>query len=116
MVIIIIVIIIIIIVRNAEREKKNKYSRACQERCAIFTPLCLSVDGLMGSEASFFVKRIADRLAVRWHTNYSTITSWVRTRIQFAVLRAAILCLRGLRTKWRTLDMSDGSPLDLIMF
>ena len=105
-----------VILRNAEREKKNKYSRACQERRAIFTPLCLSVDGLMGSEASFFVKRIADRLAVRWHTNYSTITSWVRTRIQFAVLRAAILCLRGSRTKWRTLDMSDGSPLDLIMF
>ena len=31
---------------SAEVEKKRKYLQACQDRCATFTPLCVSVDGM----------------------------------------------------------------------
>ena len=34
----------------AEREKKLKYGRACEDKHATFTPLCISIDGLMGTE------------------------------------------------------------------
>ena len=37
---------------NAEVEKTNKYAEACAARCAHFTPLCFSVDGLVRSEAN----------------------------------------------------------------
>ena len=40
---------------SAEVEKKRKYSLACQSRRASFTPLCVSVDGLLAPEARFFV-------------------------------------------------------------
>ena len=42
------------VLRSAEVEKKRKYSLACQARRASFTPLCFSVDGLLGGEANVF--------------------------------------------------------------
>ena len=38
---------------SAEREKREKYGAASGDRRAIFTPLCVSVDGMMGREATF---------------------------------------------------------------
>ena len=46
------------VLSTAEGEKKRKYLQACQDRRATFTPLCVSVDGMLGSEAAFFVKRM----------------------------------------------------------
>ena len=43
---------------SAEVEKKRKYLQACQNRHATFTPLCVSVDGMLGSEAEFFCQEI----------------------------------------------------------
>ena len=70
---------------------------------------------IMGKEAGVFVKRLADRLSRKWNRNYSTVLGWIRTHLTFAILRATILCLRGSRTKWRSITVVDGSPLDLIM-
>ena len=44
----------------------------------------------------------------------STTIAWVRTKVSFAVLRAALLCLRGSRTLKRrnNLDMGD-ADLDI---
>ena len=46
----------IVVLCSAEVEKKRKYSLACQSRRASFTPLCVSVDGLLASEARFFAR------------------------------------------------------------
>ena len=43
------------VLRTAELDKKRKYLQACQDRRAAFTPLCVSVDGLLGKEADFFI-------------------------------------------------------------
>ena len=40
---------------SAENEKKRKYSLACSDRRASFTPLCFSVDGLCGPETGRFL-------------------------------------------------------------
>ena len=82
---------------SAEGEKKRKYMQACQNRRATFTPLCVSVDGMLGSEAEFFVKRLSDFLAARWERPYSVVMGWVRARLSFAILRAALLCVCGSR-------------------
>ena len=39
---------------SAESEEKRKYLQACHDRRADFTPLCVSVDGMLGSEAELF--------------------------------------------------------------
>ena len=98
---------------SVEVEKKCKYLQACQDRRATFTPLCVSVDGMLGSEAEFFVKRLDDFLAVRLERPYSVVMGWVRARLSFAVLWAVVLCVRGSRTKWRSLGIVDGASLPI---
>jgi len=50
---------------SAEAEKNCKYSQACHDCCATFTPLCVSFDGVLGPETKFFVKRLSDFLAAK---------------------------------------------------
>ena len=101
-----------IIISNAERDKKVKYSRACESRHASFSPLCISIDGLLGKEFSCFLKRLADRLSSKWDLNYSIVMNWLRSKLSFAVLRATNLCIRGSRTKWRGLGLEDGAGIN----
>ena len=99
---------------SAEVEKKHKYSLACQSRRASFTSLCVSVDGLLAPEARFFVQRLSDHLSLRWEQPFSVVSSWIRAHLLFAILRAALLCVRGSRTKWRSLGIVDGTSLPLL--
>ena len=43
----------------AEEEKKRKYQSACNDRRALFTPICVSVDGMMGKKAGVFCQEIS---------------------------------------------------------
>uniref|UniRef100_A0A1X7UTM5 Uncharacterized protein n=1 Tax=Amphimedon queenslandica TaxID=400682 RepID=A0A1X7UTM5_AMPQE len=96
-------------------EKKVKYLSACEARRALFPPICVSVDGMVGREANAFLKRLGERLSMKWARHYSEVINWIRTRLTFAIIRTSILCLRGSRTKWRSVDTCDRAPLDLIM-
>jgi len=83
----------------AEVEKKRKYSQACNDRRATFTPLCVSVDGMFGPETEFFVKRLSDFLAAKWESPYGVVMGWVQAHLSFAILQATLLCVRGSCTK-----------------
>ena len=61
-----------VILKRAEAEKKETYLKACEERRALFIPLCVSVDGMLGLEASRFLKQLSEQLAYKWD---STIMS-----------------------------------------
>ena len=98
---------------SAEGEKKRKYLQACQNRCTTFTPLCVSVDGMLGSEGEFFVKRLSDFLAARWDRPYSVVMGWVRACLSFAILWAALLCVSSSHTKWRSLGIVYGAFLPI---
>lgn len=99
------------VMESAETSKKNKYNTACEARRATFTPFVASVDGILAKEAEIFIKRLADRLAIKWNKNYPDVIGWVRTRLTFAILRATNLCLRGSRTKWRCCIIADGAAI-----
>jgi len=78
---------------SAEAEKKCKYSQVCHDRRATYTPLCVSVDGVLGPETEFFVKRLSDFLAARWESPYGVVMGWVWAHLSFAILRAMLLCV-----------------------
>ena len=101
------------ILRAAEQEKKQKYPVACTSRHITYTPLVVSVDGLLAPEFLFFIKTLALRLSEKWGKPYSLIAKWVRTRLNFAIFRATNLCIRGTRTKWRSLRFADDANLEL---
>ena len=48
------------ILKRAEAEEKDEYLKACEERRAIFTPLCVTVDAVLGLDAFHFLKQLSD--------------------------------------------------------
>ena len=78
-----------------------------------FHPLCVSVDGIMGQEATAFLQWIADLLSAKWEMDYGLVMGWIYTILSFAILRAT---LRRCRTKWRSLGLVDGAFIALYVF
>lgn len=101
------------ILASGEAAKKTKYHNACALRRAAFTPLVMSVDGILAQEATVFLKRLADRLSAKWEKSYGETMGWARTRLSFAIIRATNVCIRGCRTKWRSLGIDDSVSLSL---
>ena len=58
------------VLKSAENEKKTKYSAACVACHVSFTPLCLTIDGLLGNEMITFTKRLADQLSLHSEQPY----------------------------------------------
>ena len=104
------------ILESSSQEKKRMYKKAVEDRRGTFTPFLLSVDGLLHKEASHFIKHMATALSSKWDKAYSIISSYVRSWLAFAGVRAVSLCLRESRTKWRSgLGFDDGAPLASFM-
>ena len=90
------------ILSSDEEEMKRKYNDAAEARRASFTPLVVSVDGVLGQEAECFIQLLADKIAQKWKTTYAEVAGWIRARLSFAILRVTNVCLRGSRTKLRS--------------
>ncbi|KAL5479542.1 hypothetical protein EMCRGX_G023072 [Ephydatia muelleri] len=59
------------ILESGAKEKKRVYEQAVVERRGNFTPIELSVDGLLHKEAEHFLKRMAANLAHKWEKPFS---------------------------------------------
>ena len=86
-------------------EKKRVYHSAIEDRRGNFTPFVLSVDGLLHCEVLQFVKFLSASLASRWGKPFSNVLDFVHSRLQFASVHSARMCLRS----------SGGVVLDLMM-
>ena len=79
-----------------ENEKKRHYNeRILNVDNRSFTPLVFSLYGGMSRECKTFYGRLADMIAEKRKTLPSITSSWIRTKICFALLRASFLCIRG---------------------
>ena len=91
-----------------ENEKKRQYSRRVLEvEQGTFTPLVFTSTGGMADECKRFHSRLAELLVLKKGDDYSTTISWIRAKVSFAILRSALLCLRGTRRKRRAANISD---------
>ena len=85
--------------RRHEQEKKRQYEQRVREvENATFTPLVFSTTGGMGRAATTFYRRLASLLSEKRGTSYSKTMDWVRCRLNFALLRASIMSIRGARS------------------
>ena len=81
-----------------EQVKRRQYEQRVREvEMATFMPLVFSTAGGMGRAATATMKRLASLLAHKWNIKYSVAINWLRCRFTFALLRAAVMCLRGTR-------------------
>ena len=61
------------IISSAEEDNKRKYCGAAEVRHASFTPLVVSVDGVLGWEAECFIKLLAEKIAIKWKKSYPEV-------------------------------------------
>ena len=83
-----------------EMEKKNEYGdrvRNCER--GTFSPMIFTTTGGMGPECERVNKRIAELLAKKKNEQYQFVISYIRTRLRFALLRATLIAIRGVRGK-----------------
>ena len=90
------------IYRTHENDKKRLYSRRVLDvEHGSFTPLVFTTTGGMGKECIRYHSRLAELIAAKKGEQYSQTISWIRARTSFALLRSALVCLRGSRVKRR---------------
>lgn len=86
-----------------ENEKKRQYAnRVLQVEQGTFTPLVFTSTGGMGQECKRYHSRLAELLSSKKGEDYTTTITWIRRKVSFALLRTALLSLRGSRTLKRT--------------
>ena len=84
------------IFRQHETEKKLQPS--VRSRASyIFTPLVLSTTGGIAVKCNGYHSKLAELVGTKKGESYATTMSWIRAKVSFALLRSALLCLRGLR-------------------
>ena len=86
------------ILLDHEKQKKNSYNdRVIHVERGSFTPLVFLTTGGMGNECDRVNKRLADLIARKKGERYADVVTHIRTRLRFALLRATIISLRGVR-------------------
>ena len=99
--------------KSNETEKKRSYNdRILQIENATFTPLVFSCTGGMAPECRVFFKQLASLLSDKWKETYSVIASWVKTKLSFALLRSALLCIRGTRHPFHKPIVADTTDIE----
>ena len=73
----------------------------------MFTPLVLATTGGMADERVKYHSRLSELIANKKGESYSSAIWWIRAKASFAIVRSAILCLRGSRSRRRQLDFVD---------
>ena len=80
---------------------------------ATFTPLVFSTTGGMAGECLKFHSRLAELVAAKKGEDYATTMTWIRAKVSFALLRSALVCLRGSRTIRRARLEFEDTDLDI---
>ena len=91
------------IYKKHENEKKRQYAERVMEiEQGTFTLLVCTTTGGMADECVKYRSRLAELIA-----NKKREISWIRAKVSFSIVRSAILCLRGSRSRKRQLDFVD---------
>ena len=77
-----------------------------------FTPLVFSSSGGMAPECRVFFKRLSSLISEKRKEAYSVVASWVKTKLSFALLRSAVLCIRGTRHPYYKAVPTDISDMN----
>ena len=82
--------------------KRMYASRVLEVEQGSFTPLVFTTTGGMAGECMRYHSRLAELLSTKkGEENYGITMSWIRAKVSFALLRSALLCLRGSRCTQR---------------
>ena len=96
-----------------ERDKKRKYNtRVIQIEHGSFSPLVFTPYGGSGRETDLVITYLCGKLAKKMGIDYSKVVDWFRSKLSFALLRSAILCIRGSRDCRRVTNQVEDIELN----
>ena len=97
--------------RKNENEKKRTYNdRIINVDHGSFKPLVFSCYGGMSRECSSFYSHAAELISEKRKLPKSIVSCWLKTRLNFSLIRSCILCIRGTRSiydKTETIELTD---------
>lgn len=95
--------------KKNENEKKRSYNeRIIHVDHGSFTPLVFSCFGGMSRECSRFYSHAADLIAEKRKLSKSIVSAWIKTRLNFSLIRSMLLCVRGTRSMYEKTHNLDG--------
>ena len=88
------------IYKQHENDKKRFYTKRVMDvEQGTFTPLFFTTEQAAWEKSAMrYHDRLAELVAAKKGENYATTVSWIRSIVSFAILRSALLCLRGSKT------------------
>ena len=86
------------VLKSHEQEKKRHNAGIMEIEHGTFTPIVITVKGVMRHEGHRYHKTLAEKIANKTGEKYEDVTRLIRMTTSFIVLRAALLCLRGSRS------------------
>ena len=84
---------------NGNEKKRHYNTRIMKMNQGSFTPLVFTVAGGNGGEGGAFDSRLTTLLSLKNGIEKAKVTSWIRSKVNSALLRSMLLCLRGSRQK-----------------
>ena len=99
--------------KHHESQKRLKYEeRIVEVENSSFNPLIFATTGGAAPTAAKVMTRIAFKLSEKGKDSYADIMGYIRTKVNFSLLKSSVLCLRGCRALKRqpqTVDSSIGA-------
>ncbi len=66
---------------------------------ATFVPLVFTTAATASPECNKFHKRLAELISTKRKATYSSVISYIRTRVSFAMLKSLLVSIHGVRGK-----------------
>ena len=91
-----------------EDKKKRKYaSKIIEVENGTFTPLVFTTTGGMSQECQRYHSRLAELISSKKQEDYATTIAWIRTKVSFAILWTALVCLKRTRSRRRKTNVYE---------
>ena len=92
------------IYKKHENLKKQYAERVMEIKQGTFSPLVFTTTGGIADDCVKYHSRLAELIANKKEESYPSAISWTTAKVSFAIVRSAILCLGGSRSRGRQLD------------
>ena len=98
-----------------ELEKRRKYEELLLEDNCSFTPLIFSTSGVASPLTTTFLCVLATKLSEKTSSSYAQTLSWLRSVLNFNIIRTASMCLRACRsTQARPIMIKNIEPVVIL--
>ena len=98
-----------------EKEKDKYIQRVIDIEKSSFNPLVFTTTGGMAPECNAVNKRLAEKIAEKRGEPYASVTTYIRTKLRFTLLRSTLAEIREFRGKRSDVHFQDLADIDFTL-